>query len=184
MFKRRKIANLSDADLVKLAKQNHKHFGVLYDRYFEQIFKFIYKRLGRDEENSADITQQTFLKAMLNIAKYENRGYHFSSWLYRIAINEVNLFFRSLKNEKVVEIDQHKIVNLFEEANIEVHSNTENQDKLIQLLNELPQDQIDLIELRFFQEMNFKEIAEIYSITEANAKMKVYRILEKLNKNF
>ena len=43
---------------------------------------------------------------------------------------------------------------------------------------------MDLIELRFFQEMSFKEIADIYSITEANAKMRVYRILEKLNKKW
>jgi RNA polymerase sigma-70 factor (ECF subfamily) len=44
----------------------------------------------------------------------------------------------------------------------------------------MEQEHLDLIELRFFQEMSFKEIAEIYNITEANAKMRVYRILEKL----
>ena len=51
-------------------------------------------------------------------------------------------------------------------------------------LNGLPQESIDLIELRFFQELSFKEIADIYSITEANAKMRIYRILEKMNKNW
>jgi RNA polymerase sigma-70 factor (ECF subfamily) len=60
----------------------------------------------------------------------------------------------------------------------------EDQEKLISLLNEMEQEQMDLIELRFFQEMSFKEIADIYSITEANAKMRVYRILEKLNKKW
>jgi len=54
------------------------------------------------------------------------------------------------------------------------------QEKLIDLLNNLPPDKLDLIELRFFNGLSFKEIAEIYQITEANAKMKVYRIIEKL----
>ena len=54
-------------------------------------------------------------------------------------------------------------------------------EKLMEMINNLGQEQLDLIELRFFQELSFKEIAEIYSITEANAKMKVYRILEKMN---
>jgi RNA polymerase sigma-70 factor (ECF subfamily) len=60
----------------------------------------------------------------------------------------------------------------------------EDQEKLMEQLNELPQENLDLIELRFFQELSFKEIAEIYSITEANAKMRIYRILEKMNKNW
>jgi RNA polymerase sigma-70 factor (ECF subfamily) len=58
------------------------------------------------------------------------------------------------------------------------------QEKLMLQLNGLPQESIDLIELRFFQELSFKEIADIYSITEANAKMRIYRILEKMNKNW
>jgi RNA polymerase sigma-70 factor (ECF subfamily) len=55
---------------------------------------------------------------------------------------------------------------------------------LVQKLNELPQENRDLIELRFFQDMSFKEIADIYSISEANAKMRIYRILEKMNTNW
>ena len=51
---------------------------------------------------------------------------------------------------------------------------------IVNCVNELKQEQQDLIELRFFQSMSFKEIAEIYDITEANAKMRTYRILEKL----
>ena len=60
----------------------------------------------------------------------------------------------------------------------------EDQEKLMEIINNLGQEHLDLIELRFFQELSFKEIAEIYSITEANAKMKVYRILEKMNLNW
>ena len=60
----------------------------------------------------------------------------------------------------------------------------EDQEQLVGLLNEMEQEYLDLIELRFFQELSFKEIADIYKISEPNAKMRVYRILEKLNKKW
>ena len=68
------------------------------------------------------------------------------------------------------------------EANLANHMSMEDQERLVTAINNLQQEQQDLIELRFFQEMSFKEIAEIYDITEANAKMRTYRILEKIGK--
>ena len=184
LFKKRNRLTLNDAELVKLAKVNHKHFGLLYEKYFEQIFSFIYKRLGGDKATTSDLTQQSFLKAMMNLEKYEDRGLPFSSWLYRIAQNEVNLYFRDLKKDKLIELEEYQLVYLLDEAQIETIMNIEVQQKLVQILNNLPQDHIDLVELRFFQALSFKEIAEIYNLTEANAKMKIYRILEKMNKNW
>jgi RNA polymerase sigma-70 factor (ECF subfamily) len=184
LFKKKNRTKLSDAELVTLAKVNHVHFGVLYERYFETIFRFIFKRLGGDEANSGDLTQQTFLKAMSSLEKYEERGFPFTSWLYRIAQNEVNLFFRDLNKEVSIQVEERQINNLLEEANLGTCMSESDQEKLILQLNILPQESIDLIELRFFQELSFKEIADIYSISEANAKMRIYRILEKMNKNW
>jgi RNA polymerase sigma-70 factor (ECF subfamily) len=184
LFKKKNKAQLSDSELVILAKENRNYFGVLYERYFDLIFRFIFKRVGGDEESSGDLTQQTFLKAMSSIEKYEDRGFPFSSWLYRIAQNEVNLFFRSSKNEISIEIEDRQIHHLLEEANLGSYMSESDQEKLIHQLNTLPDDSKDLIELRFFQELSFKEIADIYSITEANAKMRIYRVLEKMNKNW
>lgn len=184
MFKKKNRAQLSDAELVTLAKVNHVHFGVLYERYFEIIFRFIFKRLGGDEANSGDLTQQTFLKAMSSIEKYEDRGFPFSSWLYRIAQNEVNLFFRGINKEVSIEVEERQLTHLLEEVNLGNYMSELDQEKLMLELNALPQESIDLIELRFFQELSFKEIADIYTISEANAKMRIYRILEKMNKNW
>jgi RNA polymerase sigma-70 factor (ECF subfamily) len=166
--------------IIESAKKDSKFFAPLYEHYFERIFRFIFKRLGGNEAQSADITQQTFIKAMVNIAQYQDRGLPFSSWLYRIAQNEVNMFFRSQKKTYSVEINDRMLGTLFNEAQITARMTDEEQEKLIQLLNGMNQEHLDLIELRFFQQLSFKEIAEIYSITEANAKMRVYRILEKL----
>ncbi len=184
MFKKKNRAQLSDAELIQLSKKNHIHFGELYERYFETIFRFIFKRLGGDEATTGDLTQQTFLKAMASLEKYEDRGFPFCSWLYRIAQNEVNLFFRSNKKDNQVDIEEKQVLHILEEANLGNYMSIEDQEKLMVELIKLPQENADLIELRFFQELSFKEIADIYDITEANAKMRIYRILEKMNKNW
>jgi RNA polymerase sigma-70 factor (ECF subfamily) len=174
---------MSDSEIVALAKNDQVYFGELYERYFEQIFRFVFKRLGGKENEAGDITQQTFMKAMANLGKYEDRGLAFSSWLYRIAQNEVNMYFRKSKGNYTIEIEERKLKDLWNEAEINYMSE-EDQEQLVDLLNNLDQEHLDLLELRFFQEMSFKEIADIYSITEPNAKMRVYRILEKLNKKW
>lgn len=184
MFGLKNKKQKSDAELVELSKIHQKHFGELYNRYFDAIFRFVFRRIGGDEMSAADLTQQTFLKAMGNIFKYENRGVPFSSWLYKIAQNEVNLHFRQQKKNTTIEIEEKHIHSMITQAEIGDPNNHEKQELLIHFINELPSDQMDLIELRFFQELSFKEIAEIYAITEANAKMRIYRILEKMNLKF
>lgn len=185
LFKRKKdIRSLSEADQIRLAQADHQYFGVLYEKYFEQIFRFVFKRLGGDEAAAGDLTQQTFLKAMANLHKYEDRGLVFSSWLYRIAQNEVNLFFRGEKKTRYVDLQERQLAGVAEEAELPGSMSQEDQEKLVQCINMLDPEQTDLIELRFFQALSFKEIADIYSITEANAKMRIYRLLEKINKHW
>lgn len=180
MIRKKKNDDLSESEIIALAKKKSKYFGVLYDRYFETIFRFVFKRLGGNEEVAGDLTQQTFIKAMANIDKYEDRGFPFSSWLYRIAQNEVSMFFRQEKKNFSVSIDENRVSEIAGEADISNIMSTEDLETLIEFVNELKQEHQDLIELRFFQGLSFKEIAEIYDITEANAKMRTYRILEKL----
>ncbi len=181
MLKRKNYTLLSDSELIALTKNNTQLFAHLYERYFEIIFRFVFKRLGGDETNANDITQNTFLKALHNINSYKDMGYPFTTWLYRIAINEVNLFYRSAKASKEVEIDVTSVRKLQHELEDEFDQKQNDLVELVRLLNTLNEEHKELIELRFFESLSFKEIAAIYSITEANAKMRIYRILEKLN---
>ncbi len=179
--RRKKTKDLSDSEIIRLAKEDGFYFGELYERYFEGIFRFIYYRLGKLEEEANDLTQQTFIKAMNFLEKYEDRGLPFKSWLLRIAQNEVNQFFRAAKKQYQVDVSENKVQAMIEEI-LPNHELKEGQlQLLLEILNHMDQEHLDLIELRFFQELSFKEIAEIYQITEANAKMRIYRILEKLN---
>lgn len=185
MSRKEHSKQLSESEIIALAKTDQKYFGSLYDHYFDQIFRFIFKRLGGDEETTGDLTQQTFMKAMANMSKYEDRGFPFSSWLYRIAQNEVSMFFRQQSKVYSVAIDESRIQEFAIEADLfSSHISMEDQDKLVEMLNGLEATQLELIELRFFQEMSFKEIAEIYSVSEATAKMRTYRILERINKQW
>lgn len=172
-----------DQKLVVLAKRDRNAFALIYEKYFERIYLFIYKRV-QDEAKAGDLCQDAMLKAMFNIHKYENRGAPFSAWLYRIASNEVNMFFRKSKNKIQVEIQEHDLKVVMKEVSIGDVENIDLQEKLVAKLSELPAEHVEIIELRFFMHYSFKEIAEFYNITEANAKMRLYRILDKIKKGW
>ncbi|MBX7095749.1 MAG: sigma-70 family RNA polymerase sigma factor [Flavobacteriales bacterium] len=162
---------------INAARLDPSRFAPLYDRHYKLIFLFIHHRV-RDKELTADLTAQVFLKAMLNLSKYVDRGHPFSSWLYRIALNEVNMHYRKAKKECDIEIRESDAVEMMDEMN-ETYSE-ENCTRILQVLGEMNEELSSLIELRFMQRLSFQEIAGMYDITEANAKMKVYRALEKL----
>jgi RNA polymerase sigma-70 factor (ECF subfamily) len=177
-------ATPSDIDneqmLVEAAKKNPSKFAGLYDKYYGQIFRYVHQRLD-DKEQSFDTTQQVFIKALERLNKYEFRGVPFSSWLYRIAYSEVNDLFRAQKLHRTVNVDSIGIYNMMEE--MEETKIDKYHDKIVEIIGEqLPEDELQLIEMRFFEKRSFKEIGEILEITENNAKVKTYRIIEKLKK--
>jgi RNA polymerase sigma-70 factor (ECF subfamily) len=168
--------------LVQAVQKNPARFSSLYTRYYEQIFRFTYQRTA-DEEISADLSSQTFLKAYENIAKYQHRGVPFSAWLYTIALNEVNQYFRKTNKNRVVTLEENYVNNLKYEFDNkeELEINIAMLGKVIQLLKP---DELILIELRYFEERPFKEVGDILGITETNAKVKVHRLVQKMKALF
>jgi RNA polymerase sigma-70 factor (ECF subfamily) len=169
----------TEQHLIEAAKQNPEHFGPLYDKYYKQIFGYIYQRMDC-KDSAFDLTSQVFLKALTNIEKYEYKGVPFASWLYRIAHSEVMQSFRTKKNLRTINADISDLRNICEE--VEQEYMEEYKSVLMTVIKNLPEDDVQLIELRFFEKRPFKEIAEILSLTETNAKVKLYRILEKVKK--
>ena len=171
LFNRKKITLSSEIELIKLSIKDNRYFAPIYERYYEQIFKFIYLRVDQLEEAN-DITSQVFLKTLLNLKSYKDRGLPFVSWIYRIALNEVNQYYRDKNKRRVININDIDVKNIA--TDIEGSYNYELQDKMIQALNELDELKVILLELRYFEKRSFKEIAFILDITESNAKIKVY----------
>lgn len=167
--------------VIERAKKDTKAFGVLYEKYFDRIFQYIYRQTD-DEELAGDLCSQTFVNALNTIQRYEFRGFPYSAWLYKIAGNEVNKHYRKIKGKKIFSIEEVKVRELVEQA-----SETWDEElitSLLKYMNELPTDMIHVLELRFFEDKDFKEIAFILDITESGAKMRTYRALDKLRMNF
>jgi RNA polymerase sigma-70 factor (ECF subfamily) len=169
----------NETALIKQAQNNPADFAPLYDRYYKPIFVFIFKRI-RQRELTADLTSQVFLKALVHIKRYEFRDIPFSSWLFRIAMNEVNMNFRNIKKTFHVPVSEKEVKSIIDETQLE--DTFQNKQQVVEVLNTLDTNSSQLIELRFFDEYSFKEIGEITGMSADNAKIKTYRILEKLKK--
>ena len=167
----------NEKELIIAAQANPERFAPLYDHWYKPVFLFVFKRVN-DKELTADLTSQVFLKALTGIKKYQFTGAPFSSWLFRIAINEVNMHYRRSKKDNTMPLDDDDLRKLAEETGEEQQE--ENFILLTEALNELPEEQSHLIELRFFDKNSFFDMSHILGMTEAGTKMKVYRVLEKL----
>ncbi|MBL7856120.1 MAG: sigma-70 family RNA polymerase sigma factor [Cyclobacteriaceae bacterium] len=173
---------LLEEEVIRRAQTNPKDFRFLYEKYFKPIFLFVLHRVG-DKDLAGDLTSQVFLKAMVNLAKYQFRGFPFSAWLYRIAVNECNDFFRRNKRARLVVLTDESVETLYEE--MFGHDLTEElKVKLPVILQMLKPDELQLIELRFLEGKAFKEVSEILDISENYAKVRTYRILDKMRKLF
>lgn len=165
---------------IQAAQENPRYFRPLYNRYYESVFRFVLRRTS-DEALTADLCSQIFLKAMENLQKYQHRGVPFSAWLFRIASNEVAQHFRNVQKSRVVSVAENTLGDVVEEMEDEDHFQLDRQ-QLIEALETLKPDDMQLIEMRFFEQRPFKEVAEILGITENNAKVKTYRILQRMKK--
>lgn len=166
----------SEKSQIEKSKQDPSGFEPLYLKYYPLILKFVYKRV-EDLEDCREITSVVFTKAVLNLRKYKDQGFPFSSWLFRIAINEINQFYRDSSRTRAISIDEKGINNIAEETG-------KDKTELISILGKaliyLSEDELLLIELRYFEERPFSEVAQLLSISESNAKIKTYRIIDKL----
>lgn len=170
-----------EREIIERSRKDPRAFGELYEKYFDRIFNFIYRRTD-DEELAGDLCSQTFISALNHLSTYEFRGVPFSAWLYRIAGNEINKHYRKNKRKSVFSIEEIRVRELISQS--DESWDEELIQKLINFMKDLPTDMLQVLELRFFEDKDFKEIAFILDITESGAKMRTYRALDKLRKNF
>lgn len=167
-----------EKELIEKAKKNSKDFEEVYNVHFQRIYLFIYKRVG-DKHIVSDLTSQVFLNALTSLKKYEHKGVPFSSWLFKIAINELNYYYRKSSKQRVVVLTDAIAEQVQEEAGLNLEDVF---NQLSKALQSLKKEALELIELRFFEKRSFKEIGTILEVTENNAKVKTYRVLDQLKK--
>jgi len=171
---------IDEAKVIEQAKLDTSRFEPLYNKYYESIFRYIVRKTD-DKAEAADLTSRVFLNAIKALPKYEFTGVPFGAWLYKIAANEVNRFYRN-KKRRFLSLEDEKVNIVLTCDNI--GDSEEKQAVLMQLISELKDDEISILELKFFENKNFQEIAYIMEQNESRVKMRMYRALDKLKKKF
>lgn len=164
--------------LIRLAQKDVNAFGPLYDAHFNTVFGFIFKRT-RNQPLTGELTSIVFMKAMNSLPKYKITGAPFSSWLIRIALNEVRQYHRRTNKETFVPLNEADLISVYDELG-EKQDKERNLQALLTGLNQLDDEAANYIELRFFEGRSFKEMAEILGISADNAKVRTYRVLKQL----
>ncbi len=178
------MLSMNDEQLVKAyAQGNNEAFDTLLTRHQERIYSYIV-RIVKNEDVANDIFQDTFVKAIMNIRKgrYTDTG-KFPAWISRIAHNLIIDYYRQEKSENLqsCDIDDVDLLNRKElsEATVEDLLITEQiHDDVRLLIDELPDAQREVLVMRYYRNMSFKEIAEAtgVSINTALGRMR-YAIL-------
>jgi RNA polymerase sigma factor (sigma-70 family) len=160
------LSNLSDFDLVQdFIKGNHTSIETLIDRHRKKIFTYILM-VVKDKCLAEDIFQDTFIKVIKSLkeGRYKDNG-RFLSWVIRIAHNLMIDHFRKEKQLNIISNDSYEtdIFNSkkFAERTVEEEIVYDQITKDVRrLLQELPEDQREVVVLRHFCGLSFKEIAE------------------------
>lgn len=165
------LNQLTDDELVKLYETgNNGAFEILLSRYKSKVYSYIYL-IVRNKELTEDIFQDTFIKAIATIqqGRYVESG-KFLGWVNRIAHNLIIDYFRREKNENTFSADgvDYDIVNnakLSEKSVEDTLSNEQVLSDVVRLIGYLPASQQNVIRMRFFEDLSFKEIAEITDVS-------------------
>ncbi len=178
------LKQMTDDMLVELyVGGNNSAFDVLLNRHKDRLYYYIYF-IVRSREVAEDLFQETFVKAIVKLqeGKYQPDG-KFSAWITRIAHNLVIDLFRQERNENLVSSDEEGVDILNDASLVEgtIENRMVNEQVLRDvraLVDELPDCQREVVYMRFYQQLSFKDIADItgVSINTALGRMR-YAIL-------
>lgn len=162
---------LTDEQLVAAyAKGENSAFDVLLSRHKTKLFNYILQ-IVRDRDLADDIFQETFVKAIVTIrqGRYKDFG-KFSAWLSRIARNLAIDSFRAEKSEAEISADNadFDIFNrreLSEDTIEDAMIDLQIESDVRALIDELPESQKEVLTMRYYKDMSFKEIAEVTGVS-------------------
>lgn len=158
--------------LLNDGKDSETGVRMLVERYGKRIYWHI-RRLVVLHEDAQELTQDTFVRACFRIASYRNEGL-FVSWLYRIATNEALQWLRK-KRPGAETMD-----SLTELPDQEVDLSDEAVNLFTEALLQLPPQQRSVFTLRYYDEMPYRQIAEVMQISESNAKTTYHYAMNKV----
>ncbi|MHC4672625.1 MAG: RNA polymerase sigma factor [Planctomycetota bacterium] len=172
----------TDGQLIAKARIDPAAFAELYQQHYESIFRYCVHRLF-DKTAAEDVTSTVFLKVLENLDRFEGNDRNFRNWLYKIATNTANAYLRksARKNRLFPRIADD---NYKDKAAID-HLNNQREEELADLkkaiLSLKPKYQT-IVSLRYFDNMELNDIAEILDSSPATVRSQLSRALTRLRK--
>ncbi len=165
------LTSKTDEQLVKAyAQGNNEAFDVLLKRHQQRVFNYIL-RIIKNEDAANDIFQETFVKAIVTLrqGRYTESG-KFPAWISRIAHNLIIDYFRQEKSENLQSSDLEDVdvlnrKELCEETIEDILVSRQINEDVKYLISELPSLQREVLTMRYYQNLSFKEIAEITNVS-------------------
>jgi RNA polymerase sigma-70 factor (ECF subfamily) len=172
-----------DAALALASKGDREAFGILYERYVDRIYNYIYYRTGNIND-AEDLTERVFIRALKHIGNYRNRGLPFSAWLYRIAHNLVANWHRDNSRRKEIPLDDGVFSASGENHPEHELLQVEERERLLYVIRRLPPERQHLLILKFVEHLSNAEIGQIMGRTEGAIKSLYHRILLSVREEF
>ena len=153
-------------------------FSRFYEEFAQPVYAFLYYRT-RSKAVAEDLTSQSFLKALEKFDRFDESKGGFKPWIFQIARNTLVDHYRSAKPTRDIET----AYDLAGDDDVEdTMKRTENAERVQKALSCLNDKQRDIVLMRLWDELSFKEIADLLSKTEASIKMTFYRALQDVEK--
>ena len=168
-----------DQMLVSAARHDSEAAGRLFDKYYGEIFGYIY-HCTLDTHTAEDLTSNVFLSAFRHLGRYKLRQIPFCAWLYCIATNEVRMHWRRRKRIKIVSLQRDNDECVAEESTYDSLAKAEQYRLVHKALLELRVKYRTVIILRYFESKSIAEICEITGNKEGTVKCQLHRGLARL----
>jgi RNA polymerase sigma-70 factor, ECF subfamily len=162
--------------LNRAAQGESDAFGLLYERYIDRIFNYVYYRTG-NLHDAEDLTARVFQRAMNHIKNYTDRGVPFSAWLYRIAHNLVANWHRDRSRRQEIPINDVPILPSKGDHPERNLVRSQEEESLLRLIRRLPPERQNLLILKFVENMSNAEIGAIMGRSEGAVKSLYHRTL-------
>lgn len=153
-------------------------FSRIVSRYSEQLYWQI-RRMVLSHDDANDLLQNTFIKAWINIDYFRAEA-KLSTWLYRIAMNECLTFLNRQRSTNMVPIDSPEAEMINKLEGDTYFSGNETQRLLQKALLTLPEKQRMVFNLKYYQEMKYEEMSDIFGTTVGALKASYHHAVKKI----
>jgi RNA polymerase sigma-70 factor (ECF subfamily) len=169
-----------ERELVEHARRDPRQFGALYDRHFQQIYRFVYSRV-REQTAAEDVTSEVFMKALKAMPRYQDTGRPFAAWLYQIAVNAIADRYRTLRPAQ--SLDDFHDLSIAGPALEDVAAHRDEVRRIWALVEALPQQQRTALVLKFQEDMKIEDIAIAMGKTAGAVKLLIHRGVTRLRED-